>query len=315
MAWFPALSTFLLCLLAAISSSFASNNFAAQRIPLGGTLFQLKARDLLPRQGSNDLGSDCGGDPDCTTTEWGCQCGFSDGSWITDTSAASLTKTSLPTNVPGQNGIPGCAYVIYPDGQDCINANYCNCGGTPAPLLTSTVGGKVTTNCNYKTVPTSHCPKPTTTVAAEPTKAPASSPQGTLLCHDGGNYKKFSQSKAKQQITKICQAFVDGGVVLSENGDSLPDTDKYGNLMQINGASEDGSTLVINPNWAKSGCDDVNNPTSMDFKSAGLDKCEGYFTRAVDGCGEFKNPNGDKYWKWGGQNQEACCFWNIYAQD
>lgn len=153
---------------------------------------------------------------------------------------------------PGQNGILGCAYVIYPDGQDCISANYCNCGGTPAPLLTSTVGGKVTTNCNYKTLPTSHCPKPTTTVATEPTKAPATSPQGILLCHNGGSYKKFSQSKTKQQITRLCQAFVDGGVVLSQIGDSRPDIDKYGDLMQVTGSSEDGSTLVMNPNWAKS---------------------------------------------------------------
>ncbi|KAI4253090.1 MAG: hypothetical protein LQ352_003900 [Teloschistes flavicans] len=304
----------LLCLLAAINQSFASDKYAAQRIPLGGALFQLKSRGLLPRQGTDDLGTDCGGDPDCTTTDWGCQCGFSDGSWITDTSTGSPTSSPLPTNVPGQNGVPGCAYVIYPDGQDCINANYCNCGGTPAPLLTSTVGGKVTTNCDYKTVPTSHCPKPTNTIATKPTKTPASSPKGTLKCNQaGGSYKKFSQSKAKDQITKLCQAYVDGGVVLSENGDSLPD-DKYSSLEQITGASEDGSTLVMNPNWAKSACGDVNNPTSMDFKAAGAAKCEGYFMRAVDGCGEFTNPNNDKYWKWGGQNQEACVFWTVGAQ-
>ncbi|KAL8895367.1 MAG: hypothetical protein Q9207_008201 [Kuettlingeria erythrocarpa] len=312
MAPFLILSASFLPLLAIFHGSFASHDYAAQRIPLGGALFQLEPRGLLPRQGSDDLGSDCGGDPSCSTTDWGCQCGFADDSWI----PPSPTTTPLPTNVPGLNGVPGCAYVIYPNGQACVDADYCNCGGTPAPLLTETVDGTTTQNCNYKTVPTSECPKPTK--APEPPKVPdpePPEPEGTLGCNPrpGGTYKKFSQSKAKDQIQKICQAYVDDGVVLSEDGDSLPSS-KYADLEQIDGASEDDSTLVINPNWAKSGCDDVNNPTAMDFKAVGVENCQGYFMRAVDGCGEFENPNGDEYWKWGGQNRAACVFWNVNAQ-
>lgn len=71
---------------------------------------------------------------------------------------------------------------------------------------------------------------------------------------------------------------------------------------------------MINPNWAKNGCADMNNPTDVNFKDMGVEKCEGYFLRAVDGCGDFENPNGDEFWKWGEQNRDACCFWDVNAQ-
>lgn len=302
------LSVSFLPLLLSFRPILASHEYAAQRVPLGGSVLQLESRNLEDRA-DNDLGSDCGGDPDCSTTDWGCACGFTDGSWIPP------ADEPLPTNVPGVGGTPGCAYVIYPDGQACVDADYCNCGGTPAPLLTATVDGKETKNCNYKTVPTSECPKPTKTPDPSPTPAAPPKDEGNLRCNPTGTpYKKFSQSKAKDQITKLCQAYVDDGVVLSESGDSLPDSNKYYKLEQVTGSSEDGSTLVINPNWAKSGCADINNPTAMDFKAAGVDKCVGYFLRAVDGCPNFENSNGDEYWKWGGQNQAACVFWNVNAE-
>lgn len=63
-----------------------------------------------------------------------------------------------------------------------------------------------------------------------------------------------------------------------------------------------------------SGCANVNEPTDVNFKDMGVEKCELYILRAVDGCGEFENPNGDEYWKLGGLNQDACCFWSIEAQ-
>lgn len=52
----------------------------------------------------------------------------------------------------------------------------CNCGGTPAPLLTD----GTSTHCNYKTVPTSKCPPPTTTKAPTPTTTEAHT--GTITC-------------------------------------------------------------------------------------------------------------------------------------
>ena len=61
----------------------AGPDLAAQRFPLGGSLLKFESRNLLPRAGG-DIGNDCGGDPACTTTDYGCQCGFTDGSWITE---------------------------------------------------------------------------------------------------------------------------------------------------------------------------------------------------------------------------------------
>ena len=170
----------------------ASSGYVAQRMSLGGSLFQLEARGLYTRQ-DNDLGTDCGGDPGCSTADWGCQCGFADDSWM----------DPLPTNVPGEGGVPGCSYVIFGNGQACQSAEYCNCGGTPAPLLTSTEGNKTKTHCNYGTAPTSQCPPPTE--APEPTLTPEPEPEpeppkepGRLSCNpDGqGTYAKFSRDKA-----------------------------------------------------------------------------------------------------------------------
>ena len=33
------------------------------------------------------------------------------------------STSAAPTNIPGQGGVPGCAYVLYPDGQACPYAN------------------------------------------------------------------------------------------------------------------------------------------------------------------------------------------------
>lgn len=61
----------------------AGPDLGSQRFPLGGSLLKFESRNLLPRA-AGDIGTDCGGDPDCTTTDYGCQCGFTDGSWITE---------------------------------------------------------------------------------------------------------------------------------------------------------------------------------------------------------------------------------------
>ena len=71
-----------------------------------------------------------------------------------------ITTTSPPTNIPGVGGVPGCAAVVWgPDHLDCPYAsgiNYCNCGGTFAPPL-STTGSFI--NCDYTTQPSSqNCP-------------------------------------------------------------------------------------------------------------------------------------------------------------
>jgi hypothetical protein len=71
--------------------------------------------------------------------------------------------TTNVTQVPGEGGKPLCISVAVADiGPSPIcSLDYCDCGGTVAPLLSSpvSVGGTWTTNCNYKIRPaTNACP-------------------------------------------------------------------------------------------------------------------------------------------------------------
>lgn len=60
----------------------ASNDLLGDRNPMGGSVINLDTRDLRPRAKDPELGTDCGGIAGCSTTDWGCDCGFTDGSWI-----------------------------------------------------------------------------------------------------------------------------------------------------------------------------------------------------------------------------------------
>ncbi|KAH8674392.1 glycoside hydrolase superfamily [Tricladium varicosporioides] len=90
--------------------------------------------------------------------------------------------------VPGKNGVPGCAYVLASNlgaGAQC-SLDYCYCGGTVAPLLTSEFSGTVTTNCNYQTQPAAnscpHLPTPSTTVTDLVVVSCSSSNTGSIAC-------------------------------------------------------------------------------------------------------------------------------------
>ena len=111
----------------------------------------------------------------------------------TDPSSFATIVTPLASSVPrpGISGIPGCAYVIAENGQRCIE-NYCNCGGTVAPLLTMTVSGTLELNCEYSTQPSwNRCPgdptaSPKSTSASLTTPSPTPSPlyeQGICRLH------------------------------------------------------------------------------------------------------------------------------------
>ena len=95
-------------------------------------------------------------------------------------SQSSSTDSPCPNSiqVPGQCGVPGCAYIIASDlgGGGMCPADYCNCGGTPAPLLTGTVSGSATVHCGYTTQPESECPSGPPRVTAAPSPAPSSTP-------------------------------------------------------------------------------------------------------------------------------------------
>ncbi|KAL8898432.1 MAG: hypothetical protein Q9207_006699 [Kuettlingeria erythrocarpa] len=123
-----------------------------------------------------------------------------------------VTISAVPTNIPGQGGIPGCAPVMYPNGQACIDADYCNCGGTPAPFLTTTFSGTLTTDCGYTIQPTSSsCPPPTTTMPppTPPPEPPA--PTGTVSCNVDS--PDIDASIINSLITDLCASRSPYGLV------------------------------------------------------------------------------------------------------
>jgi len=95
--------------------------------------------------------------------------------YTTDSSSFTTIATPLASGVPrpGISGIPGCAYVIAQNGQRCVE-DYCNCGGTVAPLLTMTVGSTLELNFEYSTQPSwNRCP-------GDPTGSPKSTSASPL---------------------------------------------------------------------------------------------------------------------------------------
>ncbi|MCJ1373897.1 hypothetical protein MMC20_005127 [Loxospora ochrophaea] len=79
--------------------------------------------------------------------------------------------TTPASPIPGCYGQPGCAYVIASDlgpGAAC-SADYCDCDGTAAPLLPTTISGSATVACGYTTQPQSNqCPAATSVAPASP---------------------------------------------------------------------------------------------------------------------------------------------------
>lgn len=67
---------------------------------------------------------------------------------LPDSTINPISISAAPTNIPGVNGVPGCAAVVSVPGTSA----YCNCGGTPAPTL-STTNSYI--NCDYTIQPTS----------------------------------------------------------------------------------------------------------------------------------------------------------------
>lgn len=90
--------------------------------------------------------------------------------YTTDSSSFITIATLLTPSVPrpGISGIAGCAYVIAENGQCCVE-DYCNRGGTVAPLLAMTVSDTLELNCEHSTQPSwNRCP-------GDPTASPKSS--------------------------------------------------------------------------------------------------------------------------------------------
>ncbi len=117
---------FLLTISTLFTVTTAFSKYAAQRVPLGGSLFNLESRRLLERQ-DNNAGTNCGDDPACIMKDFGCSCDFQDGSWMDNPAIAASATSSTPTaNAPAPpNASPTCTHT----------ANFgCNCsdGSHPA---------------------------------------------------------------------------------------------------------------------------------------------------------------------------------------
>ena len=94
-----------------------------------------------------------------------------------------VSTGTAPTNIPGQNGLPGCAGVVSVPGTSA----YCNCDGTPAPTLQPTSAGLM--NCDYTIQPTSSynpaIPPPATSAPPATSTSPPTppTPYETGTCH------------------------------------------------------------------------------------------------------------------------------------
>lgn len=86
-----------------------------------------------------------------------------------------VSIANAPTNIPGVGGVPGCHYELAADqGLPSGSLNFCNCGGIIASLLTTTVSGTTSLNCNYSTVPPRGFNPVPTTSKSPPLPAPTS---------------------------------------------------------------------------------------------------------------------------------------------
>ena len=93
---------------------------------------------------------------------------------LTTKSSGPCPTTSPISPIPGCWGADACAYIIVPDEQQC-SQNYCSCGpNDPAPLITESRDGTLSTHCQYSTFPPSQCPTGT-------------SPPGSVIHSSGGD--------------------------------------------------------------------------------------------------------------------------------
>lgn len=78
-----------------------SSHFGMERMPLGGSLIVLDRVELSKRQdGDVGLGADCGGDPLCTTTSYGCECRYADESWVSELPTEEQPQPDEPAPEP-----------------------------------------------------------------------------------------------------------------------------------------------------------------------------------------------------------------------
>ena len=102
------------------------------------------------------------------------------------TTVTSQIITTTTTLVTGEEVFPDCAYIVASDMDvsPLYSLDYCDCGGTVAPLLSfpASRGGTWTTNCNYTTQPVvNSCPEPLVTITGNDPYFPPSPSPGPMV--------------------------------------------------------------------------------------------------------------------------------------
>lgn len=108
-----------------------------------------------------------------------------------------VSVSAAPTNVPGENGLSGCAAVDAGDEQGCPGVDYCNCNEVYVGFLYATVSGSASRNCHYSVQPTvNDCPVNTASASAP---ASAASSPATPCCNVVGSGCACSDGSTPEQ--------------------------------------------------------------------------------------------------------------------
>lgn len=109
-----------------------------------------------------------------------------------------VSGSGAPTNVPGQNGLSGCAPVAAGDEQGCPGVDYCNCNEVYVGFLYATVSGSASRNCDYSVQPTKNdCPVNTAALASA--SASASATAASPCCNVVGSGCACSDGTTPEQ--------------------------------------------------------------------------------------------------------------------
>ena len=139
-------------------------------------------------------------------------CAFSE---LPSSTINPVTTTAAPTNIPGQNGLPGCNYVLAGDEQGCAGVDYCDCGGTYTRLHTASISGTASYNCDYTLQPTANdCPINTASVASASLASvlsassvaalPNPTPTGTTTCFPWHDSFDLQQAMTNDGLQSLC---------------------------------------------------------------------------------------------------------------
>lgn len=159
----------------------------------------------------------------------------------------SNTAAPAPTNVPGQNGVSGCAYYIAANqGLPAGSPDYCSCGGGPnvpaalAPLLTHTDVTPPKTDCAYSTQPTPGWSPTAASSAAGP--AAASPTPATPTCFGSGNIYNMRASSAVAAASTYCSHIASLATKGAEIANNWPGSCSYENVGAVYQPPKKGDT-------------------------------------------------------------------------